>query len=784
MKNIFPFYPRGAVAATLALVAILAVVAHSVGISSALAIVSLILFVLIVLAAAYMQLWLLFMYVLLIILPFPYFSIAFTSSLSIQTLVALLAIALLVIGYVTKKPVWRLSLIHLPLGFFVAIAMLSSVLNILAIQPTQWLPLLCAVAIVILVTQTASPRTARYLLLSWLSGALLFAIAQLLSLHTITGDTGTIATTAILLPAWSFLTANWIAADRHWHFVRRTLVLLGSIVLALPLLATTQVIVLAALFLVIVKAYFMGPRGRSNSIAVALLLAILALCFVAINPILAISTPTWADVQSRLSDLATYPGLATLLLGTAQGIFVTAFGILGLLSMVFLVLRLVVRLLWQTRLAPSATRRAQAIAAISAVLTASFFALWPEYTLQFWLVLTMMTAILLQRTSLGATPKTLPTVIHIIPSFEKIGPVEGVRDLTRGLRNDFTPIVVALMHEGSHHGGLHLEKDFQRLGIQTIQYNYLKPFDVLAIYRLWRLFKQIRPRIVHTHLTRPDFYGRIAAHLAGVPIIVSTIRSPNQWLRKKDPLHRMIAGIDCATAKYCTAVVAVSESVRDYLIAHNFCPKEKISVIENAIDIDRFYQPESRLRWRKKLHLAAEHFAIGTVSRAHPVKNIPLILQSAETITKKYPAVRFIIVGRGPDFMEIQRQVARRKLTSVVQLLGERDDIPQILSALDLFVLPSRYEGFPLALAQAQTAGLPCVGTDVSGIRVMIADHKTGLLVPDNDAKAFSAAVSALIEDPALAERLGQNARSQAIRRFDYRRMSQEYAALYQRLSL
>jgi glycosyltransferase involved in cell wall biosynthesis len=301
------------------------------------------------------------------------------------------------------------------------------------------------------------------------------------------------------------------------------------------------------------------------------------------------------------------------------------------------------------------------------------------------------------------------------------------------------------------------------------------PFLWAAIIRL---VLRDPPHIVHTHLFKSDFHGRLAARLAGVPVIVSTLHSNDQWA-KKWPLGALYGW----TAHYADRVIAVSDDVRRFHLKYTGISEEKLETIENGINVERYSGQESAGRaLRREFGLDDSAPVFGIVGRLSPPKDHLTFLQSAALILKKAPHARFLVVGDGPLRQRLESLAGELGLTSAVIFTGFRKDIPAILSCLDVLVFTSLWEGLPVTLLEGMAAGLPVVATSVGGIPSVVLPGKTAFLVPPADPTAFADACLALASDSNLRRSFGRAGLEHVTFHYSLDRMLDKVTALYVKL--
>ena len=311
----------------------------------------------------------------------------------------------------------------------------------------------------------------------------------------------------------------------------------------------------------------------------------------------------------------------------------------------------------------------------------------------------------------------------------------------------------------------------------------LTPRDIKALKRLWTLMRLYRPHIVHTHTAKAGLLGRLAARLAGVPIVVHTFHGhvlhgyygpARNWL-----LRRM----EQSLAWLSDRLVTVSDQVKRDLIDYGVAGANKITVIPLGLDLDPFLDARSRRgEFRREMGLAAGAKLIGIVGRIFPIKNHALFLESAARIAARDNAARFVVVGDGTLRPALEDQARQLGIAERVLFTGWRVDLPRIYADLDVLVVSSNNEGTPLSAIEAMATSCPVVATRVGGIPDIITDEVTGRVVSPGDAEAIASAVLDLLSDAEKAARIGVNAMTAARQRFDVKRLINDMDGLYREL--
>lgn len=361
-------------------------------------------------------------------------------------------------------------------------------------------------------------------------------------------------------------------------------------------------------------------------------------------------------------------------------------------------------------------------------------------------------------------------VLYLAHTFGVGGAEEMALNLMRHLPERFAPAACAIGEAGAL--GRELREtgaSFAALGLSP---GLRRPSDLL---RLRDFVFTADPAIVHTFLLTASLYGRLAALLAGVPIVIGT--EVNVYAQKR-PLHRLaerwlMRGTD--------AVVTSAASVREFYVNQIGADPAKVEVIYNAVDWSRLDTTMARAEVRRAIGVPDGAPAIGIIARLTEQK-AHRVLFDAVAGRPDLASVHVVVVGDGELAADLRRRATAIGLNGRVHFLGARRDLGNLLSAFDVFVMPSLWEGLPLSLVLAMGAGLPVVATRVAGIPEVVEHETTGLLVEPGDAAALGGALARVVHDRALAVKVGRAAREYVRPRFGVDGYVASTAALYDRL--
>lgn len=302
--------------------------------------------------------------------------------------------------------------------------------------------------------------------------------------------------------------------------------------------------------------------------------------------------------------------------------------------------------------------------------------------------------------------------------------------------------------------------------------------DLLAFGRLFRFFKEQRFDIVHTHSSKTGFIGRVAAHLAGVPIIFHTMHGL--------PFHEFshpfkIALYSCAEklaglASDC--VIFVNYEERELVLRKKILPVPKAVTIYNGIDLNQIHQmnhPDQRKSFRKQWQIDEDNFIVGYVGRLWEQKD-PATLKSIIFKCVDLP-VRFLVVGDGPYKSEFDAEFAHNQQ---VIMTGWLEHPMMMYPAIDVLILPSLWEGLPMTLIEAMAFGKPLIASNIKGNRECVGDGENGFLCPPRNPLAFHHAIGRLANDDMLYKRMHQKCLDKAAQLFDAEKNSQKLIELYE----
>jgi glycosyltransferase involved in cell wall biosynthesis len=368
-------------------------------------------------------------------------------------------------------------------------------------------------------------------------------------------------------------------------------------------------------------------------------------------------------------------------------------------------------------------------------------------------------------------------IIYVIGSLE-IGGAE--KTLYRFLvesdmdKNDVLIICLTAYGEMGHQL---LKQGWNVVNVMINKKNFLYSF-----YKIFNLINNFKPDIVHTWMYHSDFIGGIIAKIAGVKNVIWCIRTTN--LAADAKLTRFIRRTNALLSYIIPSrIVCVSESAKSKHTSLGYKSKNMI-VIPNGYSADAFINVNANFRslFRSNFNIANE-LVIGSVGRFNFVKGQDIFVKSAIQVLERYPNIKFLLVGRDNNWQNrtLNTLIQNSGFTDSFILLDERDDVPQCLSVMDIYCLPSRTEAFPNALVEAMLSGLPCVATDVGDTKIIANNLCT--IVPSENSDALANALINMIEMPESQRKLlGEKGKEHIQKEYSIDKMVRRYEDIYSEL--
>lgn len=374
-----------------------------------------------------------------------------------------------------------------------------------------------------------------------------------------------------------------------------------------------------------------------------------------------------------------------------------------------------------------------------------------------------------------ASPARPIRVLQVITSLERGGAENHLLALlTHADRQAFAPEVAVLVGEGE------LVPVFRQAGIPVHLLAAGGRFDLSALGRLVEIMRTGRYDIVHSHLFRADIYAALAVARLDEhkPFLVSTRHNDDRFF-----LNPFIGMVHYMISARQDLIIAISDHIARFTVARGVRHPDRVRRVYHGIE-----PPLTRALEREGQHVRADlsippgAFVVGNVGRLAPQKGQRHLIAAMPMLLERVPRAHAVIAGGG-DLEEYLRDLATELgVAERVHVLGPRRDVPALMHAIDVFAMPSIWEGFGLVLLEAMAAGRPIVASRVATIPEVVADGETGLLVPAGDPPALADALASLAHDPGLAKEMGEAGRERLRRGFSIEKMVGDTELLYREL--
>jgi glycosyltransferase involved in cell wall biosynthesis len=334
-------------------------------------------------------------------------------------------------------------------------------------------------------------------------------------------------------------------------------------------------------------------------------------------------------------------------------------------------------------------------------------------------------------------------------------------------RGRFDVSVVATRHAGNY------QPILDDAGVPTTVLDRHSRRDMHKLLGLVVQLRRERVGVLHTHLFGSNTWGRLVGRLAGVPVVIAH----EHWSSKDE----REVWVDRLLYRWSDLILVPSEASKRTVIRREGIPAGRIKVAYNGVDPAVFKPMHDREETRRELGVSPSSLLVGTVGRLSPEKGgVDHLIRAVADARKEHPSLRLLVVGDGP-LRPLLEEVANDAVLPVI-FTGTRQDVPRLLGALDLFVLPSLLEAMPIALLEAMATRLPSVATRVGGVPEIVRDGEDGLLVPPGDGAALRAAIVGLASDSTLRCRLAEAGQRRVLERFTIGSMVKRVENIYEKL--
>jgi glycosyltransferase involved in cell wall biosynthesis len=361
-------------------------------------------------------------------------------------------------------------------------------------------------------------------------------------------------------------------------------------------------------------------------------------------------------------------------------------------------------------------------------------------------------------------------VLHVIDSLDLGGAQTLLLEICRNTDSEHFAVEVACMHGRGIFAG-----EFEKAGIKV---HSLSPgkWPPLYIPNFLRLLKGLDPDILHFHLFGSNLIAKPLAAFAGKKALVA-----HDHCNDAGRGNLMLLLADAWANRSATRVIAVSESIRNFLISDEGVDPDRIVTLSNGIDALAFVETnaEKRSQARSVLGLPPEAFVIGGMGRLVAQKNFTLFLEVAARVIPDHPSAFFAIAGTGPHAEKLKARAHTLGIADRVRFLGHVTDRLSLYHAFDALLMTSNFEGTPMVLLEAMSCGLPVVASSVDGIAEVCTNNRDALLIAPGDAGGFVSSVERILSDNNLRSEIGKNARATVLERHEIHKLTAQIESLY-----
>ena len=322
-------------------------------------------------------------------------------------------------------------------------------------------------------------------------------------------------------------------------------------------------------------------------------------------------------------------------------------------------------------------------------------------------------------------------------------------------------------------------RELRKLDIQTFSVEMHRQLALKPIRQIRDIILQNRIALVHSQGARADFFARIAGRISDSPQILCTVAMPVEGFEVTSLRKRVYRFIDQLSENYVDRFLVVSNALERSLILGRGISSERVVRIYNGIEVTEFQPTLQMNNLRDEWGIPHSEPLVGAIGRLVWQKGFEYLIQTVVEILAAAPDARFLVVGEGPLRANLEALARGLNISHRIIFTGFRHDIREILSTIDILVIPSLLEGFPLITLEAMAMAKPIVATQLPGINEQISDGLEGILVPPKNPKALGTAVLSLLQDRQLASRLGAAARSKVESCFSVEKMVRETEKVY-----
>ncbi|MFI5362731.1 MAG: glycosyltransferase family 4 protein [Elusimicrobiota bacterium] len=373
-------------------------------------------------------------------------------------------------------------------------------------------------------------------------------------------------------------------------------------------------------------------------------------------------------------------------------------------------------------------------------------------------------------------------VAHVVTRLDFGGAQQNTLATVRGLDPARFDVLLVCGEGGYFDAEVRADRGVRAVFLDSLVREISPLRDLLAFLELWKIFQSERPSVVHTHSSKAGILGRLAAALAGVPVVVHTYHGFGFHDRQNPAVKTAYVFLERLCARFTTRLVYVSRANAEYAQRHGLGSAAEAVVIRSGVKLSSFPASVDAAKLKTAVGIGMHKPVVVSIGNLKPQKNAADFVAAAAKVSVRVPDARFVFLGDGPQRRALEAKAFALGLEGKILFLGWSRDGAQWLAASDVFALTSLWEGLPRALVEALRTGLPSVCYATDGVVDVLRDGVNGYLVPAGDVDAFADRLARLLEDADLRRRLGAAAAVSIGPEFDVETMIREQERLYERL--
>ena len=306
--------------------------------------------------------------------------------------------------------------------------------------------------------------------------------------------------------------------------------------------------------------------------------------------------------------------------------------------------------------------------------------------------------------------------------------------------------------------------------------------DIMAVFELVHLIKKEGYAIVHTHNSKAGFIGRLAAKIAGVPVIIHTVHGFSFHPYERFWRRKLFIFLERLAAQCCNRMIAVSPFLIDWALKEKIAPRHKLIDIRGGIELEKFFASVNIAEKKKQLGITEDELVVAEVAKLWKGKGQEILLEAVPNVLREIPKLKVLLVGEGSQEQRLKSLARRLGIEDKIIFTGFRWDIPELTAVADIACLPSFWEGMGRSVLEAMVCAKPVVASRVGGIVDLVEDSVTGFLVSPGDTQALAQAIIRLLKDKELRVRMGEAGKRKIDDSFSAQKMVKEITNLYEEL--